>query len=57
MRLWLIDAGYLFNAQRCAGQDDRFGYLKLRINSSRAARSGECTTSRGRVPQRKEPAL
>jgi len=30
MRLWLIDAGYLFNAQRGAGPGYQFDYLKLR---------------------------
>lgn len=30
MRLWLIDAGYLFNAQRSAGYGYHFDYLKLR---------------------------
>ena len=29
-RLWLIDAGYMFNAQRVVGQDYNFDYLKLR---------------------------
>jgi uncharacterized LabA/DUF88 family protein len=29
MRLWLIDAGYLFNGQRCAGSGYQFDYLKL----------------------------
>jgi len=29
-RLWLIDAGHLFNAQRTVGQDYHFDYLKLR---------------------------
>lgn len=29
-RLWLIDAGYLFNAQRTIGGGFRFDYLKLR---------------------------
>ena len=29
-RLWLIDAGYLFNAQRSVSHDYRFDYLKLR---------------------------
>jgi uncharacterized LabA/DUF88 family protein len=29
-RLWLIDAGYMFNAQRTVGQDYNFDYLKLR---------------------------
>jgi uncharacterized LabA/DUF88 family protein len=29
-RLWLIDAGYMFNAQRTMGQDYHFDYLKLR---------------------------
>jgi uncharacterized LabA/DUF88 family protein len=29
-RLWLIDAGYMFNAQRTMGQDYCFDYLKLR---------------------------
>ena len=32
MRLWLIDAGYLFNAQRSGGQGYQFDYLKLRHN-------------------------
>jgi len=30
MRLWLIDAGYLFNAQRSVGSGYHFDYLKLR---------------------------
>ena len=30
MRLWLIDAGYLYNAQRSAGPGYRLDYLKLR---------------------------
>jgi len=30
MRLWLIDAGYLFNGQRTVGTGYRFDYLKLR---------------------------
>lgn len=30
MRLWLIDAGYLFNAQRSVEQAYHFDYLKLR---------------------------
>ena len=30
MRLWLIDAGYLFNAQRSVGGGFQFDYLKLR---------------------------
>jgi len=30
MRLWLIDAGYLFNAQRSVGPGYHFDYLKLR---------------------------
>ena len=30
MRLWLIDAGYLFNAQRSVGPGYQFNYLKLR---------------------------
>lgn len=30
MRLWLIDAGYLFNAQRSGGPGYQFDYLKLR---------------------------
>lgn len=30
MRLWLIDAGYLFNAQRSCGPGYFFDYLKLR---------------------------
>ncbi len=30
MRLWLIDAGYLFNAQRCVAPGYHFDYLKLR---------------------------
>jgi uncharacterized LabA/DUF88 family protein len=30
MRLWLIDAGYLFNAQRGVGAGYQFDYLKLR---------------------------
>ena len=29
-RLWLIDAGYFFNAQRTVGEDHHFDYLKLR---------------------------
>lgn len=29
-RLWLIDAGYLFNAQRSVGSGFQFDYLKLR---------------------------
>jgi hypothetical protein len=29
-RLWLIDAGYLFNAQRSIGQGFQFDCLKLR---------------------------
>ena len=29
-RLWLIDAGYLFNGQRSAGAGYQFDYLKLR---------------------------
>lgn len=29
-RLWLIDAGYLFNAQRTVAPDYQFDYLKLR---------------------------
>jgi uncharacterized LabA/DUF88 family protein len=29
-RLWLIDAGYLFNAQRTIGHEYHFDYLKLR---------------------------
>lgn len=29
--LWLIDAGYLFNAQRTVGQNYHFDYLKLRM--------------------------
>jgi uncharacterized LabA/DUF88 family protein len=29
-RLWLIDAGYLFNAQRTAGPGYQFDYLRLR---------------------------
>ena len=30
MGLWIIDAGYLFRAQRCMGPEYRFDYLKLR---------------------------
>ncbi len=30
MRLWLIDAGYLFNVQRAVGAGYQFDYLKLR---------------------------
>ena len=30
MRLWIIDAGYLFNAQRSVSQQYQFDYLKLR---------------------------
>lgn len=30
MRLWIIDAGYLFNAQRAVEAGYRFDYLKLR---------------------------
>ena len=30
MRLWLIDAGYLLNAQRAVGPGYQFDYLKLR---------------------------
>jgi len=30
MRLWIIDAGYLFNAQRSISQQYHFDYLKLR---------------------------
>jgi uncharacterized LabA/DUF88 family protein len=30
MRLWVIDAGYLFNAQRSGGAGYQFDYLKLR---------------------------
>ena len=30
MRLWLIDAGYLWNAQRSVQQNYQFDYLKLR---------------------------
>ena len=30
MKLWLIDAGYLFNAQRSVGATYKFDYLKLR---------------------------
>ncbi len=29
-RLWLIDAGYLLNAQRSVSHEYRFDYLKLR---------------------------
>lgn len=29
-RLWLIDAGYLFNAQRSVGRDYQFDYMKLK---------------------------
>ncbi len=29
-RLWLIDAGYMFNAQRMVEQDYHFDYLKMR---------------------------
>ncbi|MBD3316671.1 MAG: NYN domain-containing protein [Chitinivibrionales bacterium] len=29
-RLWLIDAGYLFNAQKSVGRDYQFDYMKLR---------------------------
>lgn len=30
MRLWLIDAGYLFNAARSVEHNFQFDYLKLR---------------------------
>ncbi|HEX5759738.1 MAG TPA: NYN domain-containing protein [Thermoanaerobaculia bacterium] len=30
MRLWLIDAGYLFNAQRSVGAGFQFDYMRLR---------------------------
>lgn len=35
-RLWLIDAGYLFNGQRTVGSGFQFDYLKLRARLERS---------------------
>lgn len=36
MRLWLIDVGYLFNAQRSCGHGYQFDYMKLRRKAEEA---------------------
>lgn len=44
MRLWLIDAGYLRNAQRSVGAGYQFDYLKLRRKLEESRRCGARTT-------------